>query len=167
MGAVGTLAARQDMVRYYASRLAREGHAITPDHVVTPAVVHVADSRAQALRDAGPYTLYFFHTLFSHGNLYNVGGQRQSGYVREEGLGWLRPENRHVHEPDPPLRRRGPARPPSPHRDPHRRRLTLAARCRRSGPTVAGLSARSPRFPGFPSVARELDLLPPERRETP
>lgn len=43
---------------------------------------------------AGPYTLYFFHTLFSHGNLYNVGGQRQSGYVREEGLGWLRPENR-------------------------------------------------------------------------
>jgi hypothetical protein len=24
-------------------------------------------------------------TLNSHGNLYNVGGQRQSGYVREEG----------------------------------------------------------------------------------
>jgi alkanesulfonate monooxygenase SsuD/methylene tetrahydromethanopterin reductase-like flavin-dependent oxidoreductase (luciferase family) len=93
-GAVGTLAARQDMVRYYATCLAREGRAITPDHVVTPAGVHVADSRAQALRDAGPYTLYFFHTLFSHGNLYNVGGQRQSGYVREEGLGWLRPENR-------------------------------------------------------------------------
>ncbi len=38
--------------------------------------------------------LYFFHTLFSHGNLFNVGAQRQSGYVREEGLGWLRPENR-------------------------------------------------------------------------
>jgi len=93
-GAVGTLAARQDMVRYYAACLAREGHTITPDHVVTPATVHVADSRAQALKDAGPYTLYFFHTLFSHGNLYNVGGQRQTGYVREEGLGWLRPENR-------------------------------------------------------------------------
>ncbi len=93
-GAVGTLAARQDMVRYYAACLAREGHTITPDHVITPAVVHVADSREQALRDAGPYTLYFFHTLFSHGNLFNVGGQRQSGYVREEGLGWLRPENR-------------------------------------------------------------------------
>ena len=36
----------------------------------------------------------FFHTLFSHGNLFNVGGQRQAGYVREEGLGWLRPEHR-------------------------------------------------------------------------
>jgi alkanesulfonate monooxygenase SsuD/methylene tetrahydromethanopterin reductase-like flavin-dependent oxidoreductase (luciferase family) len=93
-GAVGTLAARQDMVRYYATCLAREGHTMTPDHVITPASVHVADSREQALKDAGPYTLYFFHTLFSHGNLYNVGGQRQSGYVREEGLGWLRPENR-------------------------------------------------------------------------
>jgi alkanesulfonate monooxygenase SsuD/methylene tetrahydromethanopterin reductase-like flavin-dependent oxidoreductase (luciferase family) len=93
-GAVGTLAARQDMVRYYAACLAREGHAITPEHVVTPASVYVADSRAQALHEAGPYTLYFFHTLFSHGNLFNVGGQRQSGYVREEGLGWLRPENR-------------------------------------------------------------------------
>jgi alkanesulfonate monooxygenase SsuD/methylene tetrahydromethanopterin reductase-like flavin-dependent oxidoreductase (luciferase family) len=93
-GAVGTLGARQDMVRYYATCLAREGRAITPDHVITPASVYVADSREQALREAGPYTLYFFHTLFSHGNLFNVGGQRQSGYVREEGLGWLRPENR-------------------------------------------------------------------------
>jgi len=93
-GAVGTLAARQDMVRYYANCLAREGRAITPDHIVTPASVYIADDREEALKEAGPYTLYFFHTLFSHGNLYNVGGQRQSGYVREEGLGWLRPENR-------------------------------------------------------------------------
>jgi alkanesulfonate monooxygenase SsuD/methylene tetrahydromethanopterin reductase-like flavin-dependent oxidoreductase (luciferase family) len=93
-GAVGTLAARRDMVRYYAECLAREGRAITPDHVITPASVYVADSREQALKEAGPYMLYFFHTLFSHGNLYQVGGQRQSGYVREEGLGWLRPENR-------------------------------------------------------------------------
>jgi alkanesulfonate monooxygenase SsuD/methylene tetrahydromethanopterin reductase-like flavin-dependent oxidoreductase (luciferase family) len=93
-GAVGTLAARQDMVRYYARCLEKQGHTITPEHVVTPASVYIADSREQALREAGPYTLYFFHTLFSHGNLSNVGGQRQSGYVREEGLGWLRPENR-------------------------------------------------------------------------
>jgi alkanesulfonate monooxygenase SsuD/methylene tetrahydromethanopterin reductase-like flavin-dependent oxidoreductase (luciferase family) len=93
-GAVATLAARQDMVRYYASCLARHGHAITPDHVVAGASVYIADSREQALKEAGPYMLYFFHTLFSHGNLFNVGGQRQSGYVREEGLGWLRPEHR-------------------------------------------------------------------------
>ena len=93
-GAVATLAARQDMVRYYAACLARHGHAITPDHIVAGASVYIADSREQALREAGPYMLYFFHTLFSHGNLFNVGGQRQSGYVREEGLGWLRPEHR-------------------------------------------------------------------------
>jgi alkanesulfonate monooxygenase SsuD/methylene tetrahydromethanopterin reductase-like flavin-dependent oxidoreductase (luciferase family) len=93
-GAVATLAARQDMVRYYASCLARHGHAITPDHIVAGASVYIADSREQALKEAGPYMLYFFHTLFSHGNLFEVGGQRQSGYVREEGLGWLRREHR-------------------------------------------------------------------------
>jgi len=71
-----------------------EGRTITPEHIVTPASVYIADDREQAIKEAGPYTLYFFHTLFSHGNLFNVGGQRQSGYVREEGLGWLRPENR-------------------------------------------------------------------------
>ena len=93
-GAVGTLAARQDMVRYYASCLAKEGHALTPEHIVTPASVYIADSRAQAEKEAGPYILYFFHTLFSHGNLFNVVGQRDAGYVKEEGLAWLRPENR-------------------------------------------------------------------------
>ena len=93
-GAVATLAARQDMVRYYAACLAKHARTITPDHVVVGASVYIADSREQALKEAGPYMLYFFHTLFSHGNLFNVGGQRQSGYVREEGLGWLRPENR-------------------------------------------------------------------------
>ena len=93
-GAVGTLAARQDMVRYYAECLARHGRAVTPEHVVTPASVYIADSREQALAEAGPYMLYFFHTLFSHGNISNVTRQRESGYVREEGLGWLRPENK-------------------------------------------------------------------------
>jgi len=93
-GAVGTLAARQDMVRYYAQCLVRHGRTVTPEHVVTPASVYIADSREQALAEAGPYMLYFFHTLFSHGNISNVTRQRESGYVREEGLGWLRPENR-------------------------------------------------------------------------
>jgi alkanesulfonate monooxygenase SsuD/methylene tetrahydromethanopterin reductase-like flavin-dependent oxidoreductase (luciferase family) len=93
-GAVATLGARQDMVRYYANCLARHGHEITPDHVVAGASVYIADDREQALREAGSYMLYFFHTLFSHGNLFNVGGQRQAGYVREEGLKWLRPEHR-------------------------------------------------------------------------
>ena len=59
------------MIRYYAECLAKHGRAITPDHVVAGASVYVADSREQALKEAGPYILYFFHTLFSHGNLAN------------------------------------------------------------------------------------------------
>src|SRR5712691_11087681 len=82
------------MVRYYAECLARHGLAITPEHIVVGASVYVADSREQALKEAGPYMLYFFQTLFSLGNISNVGRQRESGYVREEGLNWLRPENR-------------------------------------------------------------------------
>jgi alkanesulfonate monooxygenase SsuD/methylene tetrahydromethanopterin reductase-like flavin-dependent oxidoreductase (luciferase family) len=93
-GAVATLSARQDMVRYYAACLAKHGRAITPDHIIAGANVYIADSRERALAEAGPYMLYFFHTLFSHGNLYQLDRQRQSGYVREENLGWLRPEHR-------------------------------------------------------------------------
>jgi alkanesulfonate monooxygenase SsuD/methylene tetrahydromethanopterin reductase-like flavin-dependent oxidoreductase (luciferase family) len=93
-GAVGTLAARQDMVRYYAACLAKNGRTITPDHVITPASVYIAESREQAMKEAGPYMLYFFQTLFSHGNISNVTAQRQHGYVKEDGMSWLRPENR-------------------------------------------------------------------------
>jgi hypothetical protein len=42
----------------------------------------------QALREAGSYTLYFFHTLLSHGNIANLERQRERGY--------LRAENRHL-----------------------------------------------------------------------
>ena len=93
-GAVATLGARQDMVRYYAACLAKHGRTITPDHIIAGANVYIADSREQALKEAGPYMLYFFQTLFSHGNIYQVGRQRESGYVREDNLGWLRPEYR-------------------------------------------------------------------------
>src|SRR5262245_45609214 len=93
-GAVATLGARQDMVRYYAACLAKHGHTITPEHVIAGVNVYIADSREQAIKEAGPYMLYFFQTLFSHGNLANVERQRESGYVREENLGWLRPEHR-------------------------------------------------------------------------
>jgi alkanesulfonate monooxygenase SsuD/methylene tetrahydromethanopterin reductase-like flavin-dependent oxidoreductase (luciferase family) len=93
-GAVATLGARQDMVRYYAACLAKHGRTITPDHLIAGANVYIADSREQALKEAGPYMLYFFQTLFSDGNLYHLERQRESGYVREENLSWLRPEHR-------------------------------------------------------------------------
>ena len=52
----------------------------------------MADSRQQALKEAGPYTLYFFHTLLSHGNIANLERQRERGYLREEAHAYLRPE---------------------------------------------------------------------------
>jgi alkanesulfonate monooxygenase SsuD/methylene tetrahydromethanopterin reductase-like flavin-dependent oxidoreductase (luciferase family) len=93
-GANATMAVRQDMVRYYAQCLARHGHTITPNHIVMGASVYVADSRQQALKEAGPYTLYFLHTLFSHGNIANVQRQLQTGYRREADYDYIRPENR-------------------------------------------------------------------------
>ena len=75
-GANATLAVRQDMIRFYAECLAKNGHSITPDHMVLRANVYVADNRQQAMKEAGPYTLYFFHTLFSHGSVSNVANQQ-------------------------------------------------------------------------------------------
>jgi alkanesulfonate monooxygenase SsuD/methylene tetrahydromethanopterin reductase-like flavin-dependent oxidoreductase (luciferase family) len=93
-GANATLPARQDMLRYYAQCLAEHGHTITPGHVIMGASVYVADSREQALKEAGPYMLYFLHTLFSHGNISNVERQMQSGYRKESDYDYIRPEHR-------------------------------------------------------------------------
>ncbi len=95
----GTIAPRgvkQDIVRYYAQCLAKHGHTITPNHLSIGASPYVADSRQQALKEAGPSTLYFFHTLLSHGNIANLERQRERGYLREEAHAYLRPENRQI-----------------------------------------------------------------------
>jgi alkanesulfonate monooxygenase SsuD/methylene tetrahydromethanopterin reductase-like flavin-dependent oxidoreductase (luciferase family) len=93
-GANATMPVRQDMVRYYAQCLAEHGHTITPQHIIMGASVYVADSREQAFKEAGPYMLYFLHTLFSHGNIANVQRQLQTGYRREADYDYIRPENR-------------------------------------------------------------------------
>lgn len=93
-GANATMPVRRDMVRYYAERLAHYGHSITPDHIIMGASVYVADSRQQAFREAGPYMLYFLHTLFSHGNIANMQRQMQLGYRREADYDYIRPEHR-------------------------------------------------------------------------
>jgi alkanesulfonate monooxygenase SsuD/methylene tetrahydromethanopterin reductase-like flavin-dependent oxidoreductase (luciferase family) len=64
-GLGGPLGFRLDVVRFYAECLAQHGYQITPDHLVLPASPYVADSREQAIKEAGPYTLYFNQTLFS------------------------------------------------------------------------------------------------------
>ena len=84
---------REDIIRYYARCLAQHGHKLTPDHLIIQASVYVADSKAQAVREAGPYTLYFNQTLFSHGNVSEASRQRDAGYLSADSFDYVRPEN--------------------------------------------------------------------------
>ncbi|PYN48101.1 MAG: hypothetical protein DMD95_03670 [Candidatus Rokuibacteriota bacterium] len=84
---------REDIIRYYARCLAEHGHRLTPDHLIIQASAYVADSKAQAVREAGPYLLYFNQTLFSHGNITEANLQRDAGYLSSASFDYLRPEN--------------------------------------------------------------------------
>jgi alkanesulfonate monooxygenase SsuD/methylene tetrahydromethanopterin reductase-like flavin-dependent oxidoreductase (luciferase family) len=84
---------REDVIRHYARHLAMHGHRITPGHLIISADVYVADSKAQAVREAAPYTLYFNQTLFSHGNITERDLQAQAGYVSSESHDYMRPEH--------------------------------------------------------------------------
>lgn len=84
---------REDIMRLYAKGLEEHGHRMTPDHLIIQASVYVADSKAQALREAGPYFLYFNQTLFSHGNITESDLQQQAGYLSSATHDYLRPEN--------------------------------------------------------------------------
>ncbi len=92
-GASAHRGVREDVIRFYASELAKHGHRITPDHLVIQADVYVADSKAQAVAEAAPYTLYFNRTLFSHGNITERDLQAQTGYVASSSHDYLRPEH--------------------------------------------------------------------------
>jgi len=92
-GLVPTRGLREDIIRYYARCLAEHGHRLTPEHLVIQASAFVADSRAEAVKEAGPYTLYFNRTLFSHGNVTETNLQRGMGYVSDHSLDYVSPEN--------------------------------------------------------------------------
>ena len=69
------------------------------DHARPPVArpsVYVADSKAQAVKECGPYLLYFNRTLFSHGNFTETSLQRQSGYTSDASTDYVRPENLHA-----------------------------------------------------------------------
>ncbi len=85
---------RDDIIRYYATCLAKAGHRITPGHLSLGITAYVADSKAQALREYGPHILYFNRTLFSHGNFTEMEKQRESGYATASSIDYVRPENR-------------------------------------------------------------------------
>jgi alkanesulfonate monooxygenase SsuD/methylene tetrahydromethanopterin reductase-like flavin-dependent oxidoreductase (luciferase family) len=86
--------AREDIIRYFAKQLERNGHQITPNHLVISLDVYVADSKEQAFQEAGPYWHYFYTTLFSHGNITETKLQSQIHYVSSSAHNYLRPENR-------------------------------------------------------------------------
>ena len=93
-GSVPHLGVRHDIVNYYAQCLNENGHHITPNHLILPADAFVADSRPKAVKQAGPYTLYFNQTLFSHGNITEASLQQQQGYINSDAYDYVRPENR-------------------------------------------------------------------------
>ncbi|MBV8536800.1 MAG: hypothetical protein JO128_14465, partial [Alphaproteobacteria bacterium] len=47
----------------------------------------------QAVKENGPYTLYFNRTLFSHGNFTETSLQRASGYATSSSTDYVRQEN--------------------------------------------------------------------------
>jgi alkanesulfonate monooxygenase SsuD/methylene tetrahydromethanopterin reductase-like flavin-dependent oxidoreductase (luciferase family) len=95
-GLVPTRGLREDIIRYYAKCLTQHGHRLTPEHLIIQASAYVADSKAQAVREAGPYTLYFNQTLFSHGNVSDASIQRDAGYLTSGSFDYVRPENMHA-----------------------------------------------------------------------
>jgi alkanesulfonate monooxygenase SsuD/methylene tetrahydromethanopterin reductase-like flavin-dependent oxidoreductase (luciferase family) len=95
-GLVPTRGLREDIIRYYARCLSEHGHRLTPEHLIIQASAYVADSKAQAVREAGPYTLYFNQTLFSHGNISDASLQRDAGYLSSGSFDYVRPENMHA-----------------------------------------------------------------------
>jgi alkanesulfonate monooxygenase SsuD/methylene tetrahydromethanopterin reductase-like flavin-dependent oxidoreductase (luciferase family) len=92
-GLVPTRGLREDIIRHYARCLQQHGHRLTPEHLIIQASAYVADSKAQAVKEAGPYTLYFNQTLFSHGNISEANLQRNAGYLSTSSFDYVRPEN--------------------------------------------------------------------------
>jgi alkanesulfonate monooxygenase SsuD/methylene tetrahydromethanopterin reductase-like flavin-dependent oxidoreductase (luciferase family) len=92
-GLGGHRGVREDVTRYYARCLEQNGFRLTPDNLIIQANAYIADSKAKAVQEAGPYTLYFNRTLFSHGNITETDLQRDAGYLSSASFDYLRPEN--------------------------------------------------------------------------
>ena len=86
---------QEDMIRYYAKCCAGWGRPITPDHLTVGVNAYVADSKAQAVKENGPYFLYFNRTLFSHGNFTETSIGQAAGYMSKQSIDYVRPENLH------------------------------------------------------------------------
>ena len=84
---------QEDIIRHYAKCLAAAGHRITPDHLALGVSAYVADTKARAVAEMGPYHLYFNRTLYSHGNFTETSTGRERGYMSKSSSDYVRPEN--------------------------------------------------------------------------
>jgi alkanesulfonate monooxygenase SsuD/methylene tetrahydromethanopterin reductase-like flavin-dependent oxidoreductase (luciferase family) len=85
----------EDIVGYFAKNLARNGHAITPEHLCFFTDAWVAHDKAAALQEYAPYYFYFVHTLWHHGSTKEKeAAVKTSGYVGSSSFDYVRPENR-------------------------------------------------------------------------
>lgn len=81
-------AAREDIIRHYALCLAKRNKPITPAHLNLPIDCYVADSKAQAIEEYGPYNLYFQNALFSYDHVTQE--EMERGYYSPTALDYLR-----------------------------------------------------------------------------
>jgi alkanesulfonate monooxygenase SsuD/methylene tetrahydromethanopterin reductase-like flavin-dependent oxidoreductase (luciferase family) len=61
---------REDSIRYFAKCMASHGRTVTPRHISIMVDCYVADSKAQAIEEYGPYLVYLFNTLLPYGQVY-------------------------------------------------------------------------------------------------
>ena len=95
---IGSIGMQEDVIRYFAKCLAANGHRIAPRHIALGQSAYIADSKAQAVKENGPYHLYFNRTLYSHGNFTEHSKGQASGYVSSASNDYIRPENLRVAE---------------------------------------------------------------------
>ena len=79
---------REDTIRHYARCQAQYGRKVTPRHLNVMIDCYVADSKAQAVEEYGPYLMYLFNTLLPYGQVYQKDVQK--GYYGTTAFGHLR-----------------------------------------------------------------------------
>ena len=84
--------AREDTLRYFAKCLAANGRTLTSDMISLHINCYVADSKQQAVAEAGPYLRYLFGTLYGYdqGPFSSIAS---SGYNSPDSRSHLRPQS--------------------------------------------------------------------------
>jgi alkanesulfonate monooxygenase SsuD/methylene tetrahydromethanopterin reductase-like flavin-dependent oxidoreductase (luciferase family) len=84
-----TVNAREDTLRYFAKCLAANGRKLTSDMISLHINCYVADSKEQALKEAGPYLRYLFSYLYAY-DQGPISSMANSGYNSPDARSHLR-----------------------------------------------------------------------------